>query len=82
MIYKKENVPIDEALLAGGKDQFSLQNNDVKYRKSGIITLNGKDLILLSIYPILTSAVSYPINGYIVLGANFTEKRLLILEKN
>ena len=75
-LQKKENVPIDEALLKYIKDHSLLQNNDVKYRKSGIITLNGKDLILLSICPILTSAGEGPINGYIVLGANFTEKKI------
>lgn len=75
-IQKKESVPIDEALLKYIKDHSLLQNNDVKYRKSGIITLNGKDLILLSICPILTSAGEGPINGYIVLGANFTEKKI------
>ena len=75
-LQKKENVPIDEALLNYIKDHSLLQNNDVKYRKSGIITLNGKDLILLSICPILTSAGEGPINGYIVLGANFTEKKI------
>lgn len=75
-LQKKENVPIDEALLKYIKDHSLLQNNDVKYRKSGIVTLNGKDLILLSICPILTSAGEGPINGYIVLGANFTEKKI------
>ena len=75
-IQKKESVPIDEALLKYIKDHSLLQNNDVKYRKSGIVTLNGKDLILLSICPILTSAGEGPINGYIVLGANFTEKKI------
>lgn len=75
-LQKKESVPIDEALLKYIKDHSLLQNNDVKYRKSGIITLNGKDLILLSICPILTSAGEGPINGYIVLGANFTEKKI------
>lgn len=75
-LQKKESVPIDEALLNYIKDHSLLQNNDVKYRKSGIITLNGKDLILLSICPILTSAGEGPINGYIVLGANFTEKKI------
>ena len=75
-IQKKESVPIDEALLKYIKDHSLLQNNDVKHRKSGIITLNGKDLILLSICPILTSAGEGPINGYIVLGANFTEKKI------
>ena len=52
-----------------------------KYRKSGIVTLNGKDLILLSICPILTSAGEGPINGYIVLGANFTEKKIADIGK-
>ena len=33
-------------------------------------------MILLSICPILTSAGEGPINGYIVLGANFTEKKI------
>lgn len=33
-------------------------------------------MILLSICPILTSADEGPINGYIVLGANFTEKKI------
>lgn len=75
-LQKKESVPIDEALLKYIKDHSLLQNNDVKYRKSGIVTLNGKDLILLSICPILTSAGEGPINGYIVLGANFTEKKI------
>ena len=75
-IQKKESVPIDEALLKYIKDHSLLQNSDVKYRKSGIVTLNGKDLILLSICPILTSAGEGPINGYIVLGANFTEKKI------
>ena len=75
-LQKKESVPIDEDLLKYIKDHSLLQNNDVKYRKSGIITLNGKDLILLSICPILTSAGEGPINGYIVLGANFTEKKI------
>jgi len=80
-IQKKESVPIDEALLKYIKDHSLLQNNDVKYRKSGIITLNGKDLILLSICPILTSAGEGPINGYIVLGANFTEKKIADIGK-
>ena len=75
-LQKKESVPIDEALLKYIKDHSLLQNSDVKYRKSGIVTLNGKDLILLSICPILTSAGEGPINGYIVLGANFTEKKI------
>ena len=75
-LQKKESVPIDEALLKYIKDHSLLQNNDVKYRKSGIVTLNGKDLILLSICPILTSAGEGPINGYIVLGANFNEKKI------
>lgn len=75
-LQKKESVPIDEALLKYIKDHSLLQNNDVKYRKSGIVTLNGKDLILLSICPILTSAGEGPINGYIVLGANFTKKKI------
>ena len=75
-LQKKESVPIDEALLKYIIDHSLLQNNDVKYRKSGIVTLNGKDLILLSICPILTSAGEGPINGYIVLGANFTEKKI------
>lgn len=80
-IQKKESVPIDEALLKYIKDHSLLQNNDVKYRKSGIVTLNGKDLILLSICPILTSAGEGPINGYIVLGANFTEKKIADIGK-
>lgn len=80
-LQKKESVPIDEALLKYIKDHSLLQNNDVKYRKSGIVTLNGKDLILLSICPILTSAGEGPINGYIVLGANFTEKKIADIGK-
>ena len=80
-LQKKESVPIDEALLKYIKDHSLLQNNDVKYRKSGIVTLNGKDLILLSICPILTSDGEGPINGYIVLGANFTEKKIADIGK-
>ena len=38
-------------------------------------------MILLSICPILTSAGEGPINGYIVLGANFTEKKIADIGK-
>ena len=78
---EKQTIPIDYKLFDYLDIKNLVKNNDIHYRKSGMITLNGKDFILISICPILKSNGEGPINGYMILGANFTKEKIFEIEQ-